>query len=476
MVNEEQRADSGSTVSEVLAQFVAAARWDDLPESVRHEAKRSLLNGLASALAGCCEPALLQADRALAPFGGTAVASVIGRPVRRDPLQAAWLNAMAINVFDFDDNHARTIIHPTAPVAPVTLAIAEAVAADSPPGAWRRAGPVGGADLLLAFVLGVEVACRLGNAMSPGHYARGWHITSTCGVFGAAMAAGRLMGSTPAELGHALGHAAVQAAGLVEALGTGAKSLCVGQAARNGLASALLAAQGFDGPRAPLDGPAGYLRVASDRPLFGEITDGLGRHWEAATNTYKPYPCGVVLNPVLDACLALAAARPLRPDEIASIELTGHPLLRQRTDRPGVTSGRQAQVSAQHAVAVALTRGRAGLAEFGDDAVADPGCRAIGARLAFRDDESMPVEAANVVVLTTSGERLERHVAAARGSGRAPMTDAELEHKLRELAHHGGAQIDVTALIDMVWRLDREPDAGRLAALASGPNTREPHR
>ena len=171
----------------------------------------------------------------------------------------------------------------------------------------------------------------------------------------------------PTRLTWALASAAVQAGGLVETLGTMAKSVSVGNAARTGMFSALLAADGFDGPPRALEGERGYLRVAADAPNIAPLAQELGTRWEVLNNTYKPYPCGVVLNPVIEACLALSSDPRLAGDGLQSIRssvLVGHPLLRQRTDRPGITTGRQSQVSAQHAVPVALSRGRAGLEDF----------------------------------------------------------------------------------------------------------------
>jgi 2-methylcitrate dehydratase PrpD len=432
-----------------LTAFVARCRWEDLPAQARHEAKRSILNYFAVSLAGCRQPAIEKAVAVTLPFSGAAKARVVGRGERFDAPGAAFVNAMSANVFDFDDTHPNTIIHPTAPVAPALFAFAEA---------YGLTGP----ELLLAFVLGVEAECRIGNAMSPGHYRRGWHITSTCGVFGAAAAVGKVAGLDAESMGWALANAAVQAGGLVETLGTMSKSISVGNAARNGLLSALLAREGFSGPERPLDGTRGYLRVAADEPDLRALHEGLGTKWELLANTYKPYPCGVVLNPVLEACIALSGQ--IAPEEIESIEITGHPLLRERTDRPGVKTGREAQVSAQHGVAVALIRGKAGLDEFSDEAVADLAIRALGSKVRFVDDEGCPVDSAKVALL--GKKTLVKTIEHARGSAARPLTDADLEAKLVELASFGGLRRDVRPLIEAVWGLDRAQDAGAVMALA----------
>ncbi len=445
---------------EVTARFavhVAQIGWDDLPADVGHAAKRAVLNYFAVALAGCRDRTLDIAAQTLMRFSGSATATVIGRDVQADMPTAAALNAMAANVFDFDDTHLPTIIHPTAPVASALFALAQ-----------ER--PVSGQQWLTAFVLGVDVACRLGNAVTPFHYARGWHITSTCGVVGAAAGAAKLMGLDEQRTRWAMGSAANQACGLVETLGTMAKSTSVGNAARNGLLSALLAESGFDGPEHPLEGARGFLNVYGGPPDGVEALRDLGQHWALMANTYKPYPCGVVLNPVIDACLELAASKawPTRLARIDAIELTGHPLLRQRTDRPGVSTGRASQVSAQHAVAVALTRGRAGLPEFSDAAVADPVLRALGQKVVFKDDASFTVDGVALRVLLDDGSEIATRIDAARGSLGRPLTDGELENKLHDLSAFGGSGCEPAALIDAVWRLDSASDVQSVLALAAG--------
>lgn len=446
----------GARVSERLSKFIHEARWEDIPPQIRHEAKRSLMNFFACSLGGCRDPAIESTAAALRQFAGSASATLIGRAEKSDTLNAAFLNAASANVFDFDDTHARTIIHPTAPVAPALFALAET-------------SRVPGRQLLLAFVLGVETECRVGNAISPGHYRRGWHITSTCGVFGAAAAAAKVLGLSTERITWTLGNASAQAGGLLETLGSMAKSVSVGNAARNGLIAAVFAKQGVFGPDQPLEGTYGFLRVTGENPDFACLTEGLGEHWEIALNTYKPYPCGIVLSPVIEACLALANDRQLSIADIERIEITGHPLLRERTDRVLPESSREAQVSAQHSVAVALTRGRAGLEEFSDASTADPSLRALREKVGFVDDASCPVESATITVHMRGGTELERKIDIARGSTGKPLSDSDLEQKLKDLIEYGGSRCDAAPLIDAIWSLDLTEDAGSIMPLAAGP-------
>jgi len=306
-----------------LATFAKDTRWEDIPETIRHEAKRSLLNFFATSLGGSSEPAIDITMSVLTRFSGAQSCGIIGRHERGDMLLSAYVNAMSANIFDYDDTHPATIIHPTAPIAPALFAFAEDKGCD-------------GRSLLKAFILGGEIECRIGNAVSPSHYARGWHITSTCGVFGSAVAIGTLIGLSEEQYLWAFGNASAQASGMVETLGTMSKSISVGNAARNGITSSLLAAEGFFGPAAPLDGTRGFLPVYSDSPRPEALFEGLGETWEIGKNTYKPYPVGVVLNPVVEACINLHREGAFAIEDVANVELRGHPLLRQRTDRPHV--------------------------------------------------------------------------------------------------------------------------------------------
>lgn len=443
------------SLSRALADAVIGWRWADMPAPVQRQTLRSLVNFFACALAGYRDPAVTTAARVFARLGPAGHCTRIGSGVATNALHAASLNAMAANVFDFDDTHMPTIAHPTAPVAPAALALSQ----------MRR---ISGIELLEAVAAGIELECRIALAMSPGHYSRGWHITSTCGVFGAAAAAARLVGLDSQQTVWAFGSAAVQGAGLVEMLGTMSKSLSVGNAAANGMLSVWLAEAGFAGPPAPLDGERGFVPVFGPTVNWPALAEGLGERWEILANTFKPYPCGVVLNPVIEACLTLRPSVAERLEQVSRIELRAHPLLRQRTDRPGVNSGKLSQVSAQHAVAASLSRGRAGLDEFSDAAVSDPRLKAFERMLRFVDDESLGVEAAEVTLLMADGARLSHRVDAAHGSLASPLTDDELSAKCRELVRYGESGVDAEALLDALWRLEEAPDASVLLTLAAG--------
>jgi 2-methylcitrate dehydratase PrpD len=442
-VRQEREQGAGA----ILGDFVAAAAWPDVAAQ-SHEAKRSILNFFATAVGSACDPAVTSAVKTLTPFSGAPTSAIIGRPERMDALAASFINAVSANLLDFDDTHLETIIHPTAPVAAPVLALAQARG-------------FAGRDILTAFILGVEVECRIGNAVSPAHYARGWHITSTCGVFGAAAACAKLLGLSADGITHAIGIAASQSAGIVENLPTAAKNVSVGNAARNGLFAALLAAEGYSASARAIEGPLGWARAMGDEPDLARLIAGLGQSWEIAKNTYKPYPAGIVFHSVIDASFRLRGRLDQRLDEVVSIAVEGSALFLARGDRP-VHNERDARVSIHHCVACGLLLGAAGVPEFAAAMIFRPDIVALRQKVKAQLDALLPDGAARVTVQLASGEILSETVMAAKGSLADPLSDLELEAKLRDGARLSGTAWDASVIIEEVWRLDEAADLSRL--------------
>jgi len=441
------RQDEAQGVGITFADFVAGTTWTDVAEQ-GHEAKRSILNFFATALGSAHDPAINAALRVLSPFSGAATSAIIGRPERLDAMGAAFVNAISANLLDFDDTHLETIIHPAAPVAATVLALAQARG-------------FSGRDVLTAFILGVEVECRVGNAVSPGHYARGWHITSTCGVFGSAAACAKLLGLPAGQISNAIGIAASQSAGIVENLPSAAKNVSVGNAARNGLFAALLAAEGYSASPRAIEGPLGWARAMGDEPDLARLTEGLGKTWEIAKNTYKPYPAGIVFHAVIDACFALRKKLGARIDAIASVTVQGSTLLLARGDRP-VRNERDARVSIHHCAACALLLGAAGVTEFEEATVFRPDLVSFRQKVRAELDGSLPDGASRVAIQLASGEMLEEIVMAAKGSLADPLSDRAIEAKLRDCARLGKSDWDIDRIIDRVWRIDTLDDVSSL--------------
>lgn len=437
-------ADTTPYLGERLGRFVATTAWESLGEPLRNEARRCVLNHLGCSMAARNAHEVERVIGVMGRFSAHGTSTIVGRPETMDAPTAAFMNAMTANFFDFDDTHAGTVIHPTAPVLAAALAVGEMIGAT-------------GVAVLHAFILGVEVECRIGKAVSPTHYARGWHITSTAGVFGAAAAVACLLGLDARRTWMALGIASSQSAGNIENLTYFPKNVSVGNAARNGLISAFLAQEGCEAAPAAIEGRFGWARSMGDELRFDEAVEGLGQTWELFDNTYKPYPTGVVFHSAIDATLLLRE-RITGPDAIAQIVLSGHQLLSDRGDRVVRTPG-DARVSAQHCIAATLVRGRCSLAEFDEAAVADPAIAALRGKIRVAVD-AQPVGAATLQVTLTDGEQFEIRQAVASGSLDQPMSDGDLETKFRENCKFGGLEPG-----DLVARIAGMEDMSNITTL-----------
>ncbi|HTT40691.1 MAG TPA: MmgE/PrpD family protein [Burkholderiales bacterium] len=422
-----------------LASYLVAARRDAIPADVAHEAHRALLNYVGCAIGGSLEPAVELALRALAPFSGTRSAVVLGRAERLDPLHAALMNGISSHVHDYDDTTPKNYIHPTSPVASALLA-------------YASDNPVAGSEFLLAFILGFEAESRVGNAVYPAHYDAGWHITGTAGVFGAAAAVGRLLRLPVQNMVWALGLAATQAAGLREMFGSMGKAFHPGRSAQNGYVAALLAREGFTSGEHGIEGPRGFAPVQAASYDLSKVSDKLGVDFDLRENTYKPFPCGIVIHPTIDACIQIARAHAIKADEITAVRLRVAPLVLDLCNKKDISRGLEGKFSVYHAAAIGLVRGKAGLSEFTDETVNDPQVRAVRERVSATADPGLPEDAVRVEVELSRGGRIGQQVDHAIGNLARPMSDRDLEEKFRDQAARVLPAHQVTDLIALCWR------------------------
>lgn len=440
-------------ITGTLARRLVASPYDDIPPAVRHEAARALLNWLGCAIGSARHETVACALAAVSPFSGPAQAGVMGRPERLDILHAALINGISSHVLDFDDTHARAI-HPSAPVLPALLALAE----------WRG---ISGARLVHAFVLGVEAEERIGLSVFPEHYDIGWHITGTAGVFGAAAASGILLGLNAQQMAWALGIAATQSAGLREMFGSMCKSLHPGRAAHNGLTAALLAARDFTSSERAIEAPRGFAHVLSTKFDPAVITDGWGERYELMNNMYKPYACGLVVHAAIDGCIQLKREHGIRPADVARIELKVSPLVLELTGKKGPRSGLEGKFSVYHAVAAALVYGAAGEAQFSAACVGSAEVIAVRERVTATADSSIGRTEACVTIVLNDGRTYSRHVPHALGTLARPMSDADLEAKFQGLTEGVLTPAQREEIITLCWRVTDLEDVGTLGRAAA---------
>ena len=446
-------AESRNDVTRSISKYVVSGKYEDLSTAVLKEARRTLLNWVGCAIGGSRHETLDAAISALAPFSGPPQASVLGRRERMDILHASLMNGISSHVFDFDDTHLKTVIHPAGPVVSALLALSE----------FR---PMSGKEFLNAMVLGIEVECRIGNAVYPAHYDRGWHITGTAGVFGSAAASGRVLGLSEQQMIWALGLAATQPVGLREMFGSMTKAFHPGRAAQNGLTAALLASRNFTSSEVGIEGKSGWANVLSTTRNYGEMTDHLGKSYEVLLNTYKPFACGIVIHPTIDACIQLRREHAFTADQIARIDLRVHPLVLELTGKKAPQSGLESKFSVYFAAALAMVKGTAGLRDFSDENARSPIITALRDRVTATIDPAIKEDQVRATVTLKDGRRLEKFVEHAVGSMERPMTDADLEAKFMGLADGILPSAQVRTLIDLCWKIDTLPNAAQIAASA----------
>jgi 2-methylcitrate dehydratase PrpD len=320
-----------------------------------------------------------------------------------------------------------------------------------------------GADFVHAFILGVEAECRIGNAVYPSHYDVGWHITATAGVFGAAAAAGRVLGLTEQQMVWALGIAATQSSGLREMFGTMVKPMHPGNAARNGLLSALLASKNFTSAEQGIEGRRGFANVLATGRNYAEITGKLGETWEISLNTYKPFACGIVEHPAIDGCIQLRNEHKLKAEDIESIALAVHPLVLELTGKKTPQTGLEGKFSVYHSSAVAIVHGAAGEAEYSDEVVRDPRVVALRDKVTATVDKAMHEDQVKIAIRLKGGKTLERYVEHAVGSLGRPMSDSDLEAKFRGLCGGILSRPECDRLIQLCWDAGKLNDAGEVA-------------
>ncbi|WP_101950809.1 MmgE/PrpD family protein [Mycobacterium sp. 3519A] len=413
--------DRTSVETRTLLDFVCHTSAAEIPAEVLHESARCLLDHVGLAVAGAQEPAARIVREQCAVLGGEQQALALGTTERLRVTDAALANGIACHALDFDDTHVPTILHPTTPL----------YAAGTPLAQWRATS---GVDLLAAHALGYELAARASNALYPEHYDAGWHMTGTTGALAAATVAIRLLGLTGIAATHCLSIAATQAAGHREQFGTMTKPFHAGHAAASGVWAGLLAAGGFTGAPDPLQGRRGMFAVMSSASSANDLVDRLGQRWQIFDNGVKPYACGVVIHPAIDAVRDLAVRRGLAPDAIEKIRLRVHPLVLELTGKTDPRTGLEGKFSVTFACSIALLDGRAGEAEFSDSAVVRPDVRDLMARIEVVPDADVPHTQAGATALTDDGNSVDTWVDHARGTPGNRLSDDELRDKFHGLA------------------------------------------
>ncbi len=448
--------DAAPEVSGATREFcarMASVRFAELPRRAIDEGKRGVLDWLGCVVAGSRHPTLDHLLAVLQEAGGRPQATVFGRGLKLGFLDAPIANGQAGHVLDYDDTHmGGTLLHASSPTLAALFAIAER-------------DLVSGADFLLAYAVGFEAGVRTGRT-APGHHRGGWHLTGTLGSIAAGVAAGKLLKLDAKRLNHAMAIAATQSAGMQQNRGTMCKSFHAGKAASSGVLAALLAERGFDGSLEIIEGKRGYCRIYSDVAAPQALTDELGSRWEITRNGHKPYACGVVQHPVIDAVIALRSQVTIDPARIDAIELRVNPLVVSVTGLEEPASGLQSKFSVYHSAAVALIDGAARIPQYTDGRASDPSVIALRRKVKVMIDESLGNDEAEAVVVI-DGVKHRAFIEHATGTADNPMSEAALEAKFMANAEPVIGRDRAQQMRDLIGSLDKLVDVRELIRLCA---------
>jgi len=453
-----------------IVDFASGLKFEDIPVSSLRATKREVLDILGTTLAGNLAPGCPQVVSLVQEWGGAEESTILGYGRKVPSPFAALANGTMAHAWDFDDTHDRAVLHAGVSVIPAALAAAE-----------RKKG-VRGDDFLCAVVLGIELVCRMGMATRYGPNTTGWMLTPLYGYFGAALAAGKILGLDREKMHNALGIAYAQAAGNVQCVLDGAltKRMQAGFAAQGGTLAALLAEKGITGAKEIIQGKFGLYNVYQRGDLNLEpLVAGLGNYFEVENLSFKPYPCCRFVHSTLDAAIKLFREKPFPTEEIQEVTVSvnqqalnavGHPLEVKSRPRTVV----DAQFSIPYAAATALVKGKVGLDDFTEKAINDPQVLALAQRVVPRLDPEMErsgsreISPSVVEIRGGKGEVHSQRIDLPRGHPRNPMTDGELTAKFKDCARHAARPLkekDLDDLIKLVYDLERLDDLSLVVQL-----------
>jgi 2-methylcitrate dehydratase PrpD len=458
------------STTDLVAGFVVGAKSSAIPKDVAHLGKRSVLDGIGLALAGASSECGHIAHKYLEGLGvanGNGC-TVIGTHLRVPARFAAFANGLAIHADDYDDTQLAVatdrvyglLTHPTAPALPPALALAER---------YRRSG----ADFMLAYQVGVEVECKVAEAIAPRHYQHGFHSTATCGSIGAAAGAAKLLGLDREATRRALSLGATQAGGLRENFGTMTKPFHAGRAAENGVVAAEMAALGFTASPNGLEAERGFFRAAGGGYTLSAIDGMLGAPWtfHAPGVSIKPHPSGSLTHPGMAVMTELIRANDIKAADVRRVKVGTNHNMPNALIHHRPKNELQAKFSMEFCMAILLLERVAGLEQFTDEVVNRPDVQAMIAKVEFGVHPE--AEAAGFDKMTTIIEvemadgRVHRGRADfGKGSPANPMTDSELAEKFRQCAAWGGLDKPrADKILDTVWNIESLQDVNDLTQL-----------
>ncbi|MCS7139816.1 MAG: MmgE/PrpD family protein [Candidatus Nezhaarchaeota archaeon] len=439
--------------AEVLADFVESVDLNKVPFNVIEHTKFCILDWFGVTIAGSAEKdaiTLVELFKELRPRD----ASIIGFDVKIPVHEAAYVNGVISHMIELDDIHREAIIHPGVPVIPAALALSEKLGRS-------------GETLVEAVIAGYEVEIAIGKAVNPSHY-KYWHSTGTCGTFGSAAAASKVLGLGAEMIVSAFGIAGTHAAGLIETFGTSSKPLNPGRAARDGVLAALLAERGFVGPRTIFEGDKGFFRATSSEIDYDKGFRGLGEKYEILMNSFKRHSSCGHTHAAIDAILSLRGKTGLRPVDVVEVEVGTYSDAVEIVGRNyEPKTPLEAKFSLPYCIAVAMLDGVVSLRQFTFERMSRADVKDFMKKVKVYVDKDVNALyprklGARVRVKTANGDVYEELVEVAKGNPENPLTRDELIDKFIQLASMKLSHDKCTELIRAILRVEKLSDVREL--------------
>ncbi len=442
--------NTGLGISKKLTEFTSKIQFAQLSSGAIHEAKRATLDWLGCALIGSKHPTSINLVNTLKSMGSYSAVRVIGHPgLKMSLLDSPVANGQMGHILDFDDTHlGGVILHTSTATMPALLAIGEQK-------------KLNGQQLIVSLVAAFEGGIRTGQAM-PNHHRGGWHLTGSLGTIASSIGASRMLNLDAQKTLMALGIGCTQAAGMQQNRGSDCKSLHAGKSAYHGVLSATLASNGFNSSSEILEGNLGFTRIYSTSQDLDLLTKDLGKEWLIVSNGYKPYSCGVVLHPLIDACIGLSKASKVPWSDIANFEVLVHPDVIRITgvDQPG--SGLMSKFSANHAAAVSYIDRAGGVTQFSNERSQDPAVINLRKTVKVLASANLQLDQANARITTKSGATFDMNIEHAKGTIQNPMSDKDIESKFIQNASTCITNDKTKRILEMVWNLEKLTDLNKL--------------
>ncbi len=439
-------------ITESLVRFVVDSRMEDLPAEVIETSKKCFLDWIGVAFGGVKDPSVRIMIDLIREIGGKRQASVLGYAMKTNVLNAALVNGTMSHVLDYDDAHSDTRSHPSAPLVPGLLSVAE----------WRKQS---GSQLITAFVVGFEVSTRIGLILGKSYYESGWHATSILGRLGSAAGTGKLLGLNERQLATAFGLAATQAGGLRRVFGTMGKPFHAGKAAMDGVLSAFLSQRGFTAPEDILDGKPSFLNMFSHQAKSSHIVEGLGKDWQVLNVSFKPYAACLLIHPVMDGLIWIKNQYQVPPHLIEKVYLEVAPLCLSVTDNASPKDGLEGKFSLYFCAAIAILHGQGKNNLFTDEAVQDPSVKDLMGKIKATSNPSLKEIEANVKVRLRNRTEFSREVFFPKGDSRNPMTLDEIKEKFRDLVQPVLSKKRTEQIVEVIQGLESLDDVSKLLKL-----------